>query len=117
MIAKGIDFTFTYATSSPGNLARDTFKVACDSEMLNDNALPVVNTVRSADTIVNSHTVTGKIYYNPTNSGKAAMDTFYATLQTEKAKSTVTFAWFVQYSIAPSGETFDLVTEVKNPVS
>lgn len=117
MIAKGFNFTFTYDGTTQGNTDRATFKAVCDAELSNDNCISSVNSVRSSFASLDGNVVSGEIYYMLTNSGINALNSFFSTCQTEKAKTTVSFAYYVKYTLTATKSTENPVSEVKNPIT
>lgn len=102
---KKITLRFEYDGSPTGDSDKAAFKSAIDSEVATDSVLPEVthgaNTETSAADLTGD-VLTATIFYIATNAGITDFNSFWSTVETEYAKSTV-----VKTGISSSGNKHD----------
>lgn len=89
---KKITVDFTYDGSPQGDIDRDALETTWNSEITKDTVVPMVShgaNVENSSVQKTGDIITAVVFYIATNAGLADFNSFWSSIQTEFAKSTV----------------------------
>lgn len=87
-----IDIRFTYDGTTQGDSDRDALETACDTELAKATVIPSVTHgvhTETSQVVVDGDLLTLCIFYENSSNGASDQSSFYSSLITEFAKSTV----------------------------